>query len=910
MRHPPSGTVTLVFTDIQNSTALWERFRAAFLTVVREHNRLMREALLPWNGYEVRAEGDAFFLVFDSAASAVCFAADVQRTFSAFRWDEALAGCPLIQVRIGMHAGVPLLDEAPGTVDYFGPAANVAAHVTAAASGGQVVVTEAVRILAEPDLPSGYYFVDLGIHRLKGAPDERLWQVNHPDLPPQFPPPRVASATRSNLPEPPTPLLGRAEAVHAIRLLLSEDSTRLVTLTGPAGVGKTRLAVQVAEEMLGAYRDGVCFLDLTRVPEADALGIALGRAFGLPEEGNVAPLNAVLRYLQNKQLLLLMDNFEHLEAAAPIVAQLLTHSREIRVLATSRSALRLRAEREYPVPPLEFPEGTPSLTLSETGSFSAIALFVSRARAVCPSFELTAENVNAVVGICSRLDGLPLAIELASPRVRALTPQALCNRLEHSLQLLNTGARDLPARHQTLRDTIRWSYNLLNPDEQRLFRWLAFSAGSFNLDLAEALGGVEIGTKLSEEPLDPLSVVESLVDKNLLVRRDGGGKEPRFGFLQTVRAFGREQLQKCEEVELAGRAFARHYGGLMEVLRQDRFATRLCHLDLEYDNLIRVLGFCAEHNEVEIAETLAAQLWRYWDLKGYFGEGRSWIRTVLALSTDSDDWEQGTLGRKVLKRRAELLAGAGALAHAQADYPEALRCFERSLELWRQVGDSSTLAAPLINLGVFHYFQNDLEEATVCLEEALHQAEAARDPSNIAAALNNLGLIAFTRGAYEQAESLHRRSLALRRELGHQQAITASLNNLGLVVLELKRPDEARKWLQESLTIATEIDCKQSLIHGLERLARLALRTGYAQEAVQLLSATARLRQEVGFVSSPGEASIIESMLAETRTALGERLFAHMWQVGQEAPVQDTIRAALQVPSTPARYDNDAPFGA
>ena len=542
----PTGTVTFLFTDIEGSTTRWEQHREAMQAALARHDAILRQAIEAHGGQVFKTVGDAFYAVFATAPDALQAAITAQQTLQAEPWPEALA--PVL-VRMALHTGAAEQREG----DYFGPPLNRIARLLAAGHGGQILLSMATHGLIRDQRPPGVELRDLGEHRLKDLTmPEHIFQVVAPTLPSGFPPLKTLDVRPSNLPMQRSPLIGREREVAAVAALLRRDDVGLVTLLGPGGVGKTRLSLQVAVDLLDDFKDGVWFVNLAPITDPALVPSTIAQTLGVKEAGG-EPLPETLKaYLREKRLLLLLDNFEQVVAAAPLVADLLASARHLKVLITSREVLHLYGEHEYPVPPLALPDLKHLPPLDYLSQYAAVALFIQRAQAIKPDFQVTNANAPAVAEICARLDGLPLAIELAAVRVRLFPPEALLGRLEHRLKALAGGARDLPARQQTLRGTIDWSYQLLDPAEQTLFARLGVFVGGCTLEAAEAVCNPD-----GALPLEVLDALTSLVDKSLL-RQHGDrtstlDSEPRFGMFETVREYALERLAASGEENLVRR---------------------------------------------------------------------------------------------------------------------------------------------------------------------------------------------------------------------------------------------------------------------------------------------------------------------------------------------------------------------
>ena len=662
MASPPTGTVTFLFTDIEGSTRMWERSPQAMQVALARHDELLRLAIEEHGGYVFKTVGDAFCCAFPTAPDALEAALDAQRLLLKERWGES----DPLRVRMALHMGAA--EERDG--DYFGPPLNRVARLLSAAHGGQVLLSLPTHEMVRDQLPAGMSLADLGEHRLKDLfRPERVFQLVSLDLPSEFPPLRTLDTYRNNLPLQPTPLVGREEEVAEVRDLLRGEATRLLTLTGPGGIGKTRLALQAAADLLDDFPDGTFFAPLATLTEAELFLPAVAETLGVRETGE-QPLDESLKdYLSERQLLLMLDNFEQVLGAAPAVTELFAGAPGLKVLATSRAPLGLYGEHEFPVPPLSMPDLKRPPPLERLTQYEAVRLFVERARALKPDFEVNNESAPAVAEICVRLDGLPLAIELAAARIKMLPPKAMLQRLGNRLKLLTGGARDLPERQRTLRATIEWSHALLDEGEQLLFRRLAVFSGGRTLEAIEAICDAE-----GDLPVDTFEGVSSLLDKSLLGQEEGPGGEPRFVMLETVHEFAREKLQGSGEAEQIKRAHAQYFLTLAEEAHPELLGANqlqwLEKLEAEHDNMRAALSWALERKEAEVALRLGGALFWFWSVRGYYSEGRRWLEEGQAME-----------GRGSPESRAMALAGAGALASQQGDLDRAQEACEEGLEL-------------------------------------------------------------------------------------------------------------------------------------------------------------------------------------------------------------------------------------
>src|SRR5256714_5371247 len=599
MAQLPTGTVTFLFTDIEGSTQLLRDLGDGYAAVWKQHQLIIREALAAAAGAEVGTEGDSFFAAFSSAPGAVRAAVAAQRGLAAHAWP---AGHP-VRVRMGLHTGDGVLSGS----DYVGMDVHRAARIASAAHGGQLIVSEATRALIEHSLPAGASLRDLGKHRLKDIlQPEHLYDLVIDGLPADFPPPRTLEARPNNLPLQLTSFVGREDQIAEIQELLGQ--ARLLTLTGPGGTGKTRLALQVAAETVREYTDGAFFVDLSPVTDPGLVPAVIARALGVAEVAGVPILETLKTQLQHKELLLVVDNLEQLTAAGRVIEELGSAASKLKVLITSRIVLSVRGEQEDVVPPLQPPDPKATADLDAMGRSEAVRLFTERALAVQPRFRLTSENAQAVAEITARLDGLPLAIELAATRVKVLTPQQMLPRLERSLSLLASGDRTLPERQRTLRGAIAWSYDLLDKPEQGLVRRLSVFSGGWTL---EAGGAVAEPERLDLEALEGLS---ALVDKSLVRSIDPAAGFPRFAMLETIRQFGQEALLSEGELDRARRRHGEYFLNLAlkaELqLTGGEQAAWLEQCERELDNLRGALRWAIDTGEADLGQKAAGALWR------------------------------------------------------------------------------------------------------------------------------------------------------------------------------------------------------------------------------------------------------------------------------------------------------------
>ena len=828
-RELPSGTVTFLFTDIEGSTRLLHALGAdAYADGLAEHRRILRDAVAAHGGVEVDTQGDAFFVAFPTAPGALA---------AALAATEALSTGP-IKVRLGLHTGTPLLTDE----GYVGPDVHKGARIATAGHGGQILVSAATAALLEGDLR------DLGEHRLKDltAP-ERIFQADDNEHPP------LKTLHQTNLPIPATPFLGREADLAQLSALLTREDVRLLTLTGPGGTGKTRLALQAAADAADAFAAGVWWVPLA--PMRDPALVLESAARALGASGDLA------EYIGDKQQLLLFDNFEHLTDAAADVAQLLARCPHLTLLVTSRERLHLAGEHEHAVDPLEPTE--------------AVELFLTRALTVKRDFAANGE----VALICERLDHLPLAIELAAARVKVLSPAVLLQRLEQRLPLLTGGARDTPDRQRTLRATIEWSHELLTADEQRLFSRLAVFRGGWTLEAAEAAADADLDT------------LQSLVDKSLVRVRDTG----RFWMLETIREFALQRRDASGEVGALRDRHADHFLGLAEEaaghVRTDSQAW-VDRLELEHDNLRAALDHLESSPSAERHQRLAAALWRFWYLHSHVAEGRR--RIVAALARDERSTPQ----------RAALLSGASVMSQNLGDNAAGLRYGEEALAVERKLGNEWGIAYATMMIGnclaELHDGGRNLVAARDRLVESARIFEKLGDRHYALIARHNQAWITHDLGDREAAKRVHEESLIIAREIGNEAIEADSLAQLGMVAEDEGRVEEGIKLLQAAIRIDAGRGMRLVVATHIGRVALLLARSGEAERAARLLGASDAMRAEVGAVLEWWAEQRNVRTLELLHEALGREATDRAIAAGRSLGPDDAVALALQERADPA----------
>jgi predicted ATPase/class 3 adenylate cyclase len=912
MAQVPTGTVTLLFSDIEGSTRLLERLGDRYVQVLAEHQRQLRLAFARFNGREVDTEGDAFFIAFGKASEAVAAAVAAQQALAAHPWPDGGA----VRVRMGIHTGEPMVVGQ----DYAGLDVHLAARICSAAHGGQVLLSQPTRELLGDDLPSGVGLRDLGEHRLKDlSRPQRLFQLVVAGLSADFPPLRAVGSRPTNLPAELTSFVGRQQEVGAIRGLLGRPDVRLLTLSGPGGSGKTRLAAKVAGELAASFPAGVVFVGLAPVNDPALVVPTIAQVVGARGTPGQSLLESLTEYVGDRRLLLVLDNFEQVIAAATSIVDLLRACPQLKILVTSRAALHVSGEHTYLVPPLSLPArgngADHDVTVSE-----AMTLFVERARAVNPSFSVTHADAPLLAEICRRLDGLPLAIELAAARSRMLPPQAMLARLDRRLQLLTGGGRDLPARQQTLQGAIDWSHDLLEADEQTLFARVAVFAGGCALEAAEAVCNLE-------GDLDVLAGLDALVDKNLLQPRGGPDGDPRLLMLETIREYALARLTERNEADAVGREHAGYYTGLaeraeMELLgpRQEAWHERL---DVDVDNFNAALGWSLAHQQVDITARLAGALLEFWLSRGRALEGLQWLGAALERR---DSLTPPTLARA-------LFAKAYLLLQTGAHHQQAIPLLEESLFLLRKLGDKTrtvwavsvlghaalragelhrslmlreeavalaredadrwSMAMAMGNLGISLLAVEDQAGARSALEESLTLYGAVGEPAGIAFAHVGLAMLALSEADLERASSLLQEAFGLAWQAGALTDAARYLADLALVALHAGDYSPAGRMLKESLTLVDQVDDDLLVGQCLWATAVAAAATGQWTRAVRLWSAATAFQYRLAippFVVRPLE----ERLLEPARNQLTPEAARAEWVTGQAMRREEAISTVLE----------------
>jgi predicted ATPase/class 3 adenylate cyclase len=811
---PASRTLTFLFTDLAGSTRLWERFPQAMTRALERHDAILQAAVVGSNGHVVKTTGDGLMAVFGSARDAVSACATAQQAIANEPWDETGA----LEVRMGVHTGEAEVRDG----DYYGPTVIRTARIMSAGHGGQVLLSAAAAGLVMDQLPNGATLRDLGEHRLKdlGRP-ERVFQLVQPGLASSFPPLSSLDHRPNNLPSQASAFVGRVAELEEIRKRLEDAHARLLTLTGPGGTGKTRLALQAAADQIDRFEDGVFFVDLSSIRDTDSVLVAIARAIGLNEAGDEPLGEEVGSQLRERRVLLVLDNFEQVTVAAPMVVQLVHECPGLKVLVTSREALRVRGEHVFSVPPLSLPKAEPGRSSAEQlARYEAIQLFVDRAQAVSSDFDLTDENAEAVTQICLRLDGLPLAIELATARINLFSPEALRDRLGSRLQLLRSGARDLPVRQQTLRATIEWSYQLLEPGERRLFELLSTFSGT-GLEAVEVVVGRVNG--LNGTGVDTVDGLTSLLDKSLIQQVNPGVGEPRLLMLETIKEYASERLRELPEFcSAARRAHATYFADFAqqqwEHLTGPRREPALAAMATDIENLRIAWRYWVTEGDLDQLNKLVDSLWLLYDARG-------WYHATIELTTDLLDAlaSSPSTPDRATQEVTLRTSLARALMAIKGYTPEVEEAYERALGLFEGTQELPQLFPVLRGLANFYIYRAEFEKGAQMGRELLRLAELQDDPSMRVDGHFLLGAnLAFQYGPRRGLDHLDR-AIAYAEAQQHgsrrfrlgNDPLVACLTTSGFFLWLLGFPDRSLERANEAVALATRLEHPSTLAYAL-----------------------------------------------------------------------------------------------
>jgi len=852
----PTRTVTFLFSDIEGSTQhLSELGAERYGAVLDQHRALLRDAFSRHQGHDFGGAGDSMFVAFGSAQHALRAAFDAQVALASHTW---LHSRP-VRVRMGLHTA-----EAMSVADdYVGIGVHRASRICDAGHGGQILLSHTTHSLVaeSPEFATR----DLGEHELKGLPEpERLFQLLHPRLPADFPALRTAGKRAPRLPPQTTSFVGREREVQAVAVILAEPRVRLLTLTGPGGSGKTRLAVQVAIEAADAFPNGTYFVALASITDPALVAPAIAQAVGV----SAAAGQSLTAYLAEKAMLIVIDNLEQVIAVAPELASIIAEAPRVKVLATSREPLHLSGEHVYPVAPLAVPDARANISPESARGFASVALFVERAKAVNPAFELDAQNAHAVAEICRHLDGLPLAIELAAARSNVLSPDAIVRRMPQRLKMLAGGARDLPLRQQTIRNAIAWSYDLLDDAERELFAQLGIFPGAFAIESAELV---------CETSLD---IIASLVDKSL-VQRTG----ERLVMLETVRTFAAEKLAASPFANDIGHQHAAHYEALVtdaDAQRATDEKTALDRLENDHDNLRAALDWLRTHAPARFV-AMAGSLVGLWHLHSHFGEGRAYLADALAMVPDPDE------------TRAQLLAAIGELAAWSGDVATARTSIEDAIPIWRASHRPERISASLLDLGWGCFNAGDDSRARECMEEALRIAQSTGDRALINRARIGLLQMLVAVGELGQVVPMAHDALAEAERQHDVRSEHFAHHFLADCPLIAGDAAAAGPHYRRALELAYALGERTEIAIEMQGVAMAAAGTGDAQRALMLGGAAAAELDALGidFSGIRFWSDLLQRYYGLARTALGDRADT-AWQAGRALGFERAVAEAMR----------------
>jgi predicted ATPase/class 3 adenylate cyclase len=862
------GIVTFLFTDIEGSTRLWERDPDRMRPALASHDAIAKASVERHRGTIVKMAGDGAHAAFDDPLDAVAATLELQQALANSGATHGIA----FRIRCGLHAGVVERRDN----DFFGRAVNRAARITGIAHGGQVLLSEAVAVLIRDRLPADISLRDLGFVRLRDLADvERVYQVLHPQLRADFPALRALEATPNNLPQQLTSFVGRERELVEVTKLLGHS--RLLTLLGVGGIGKTRLSLQVSAEMLDEFHDGVWLVEFAPLTDAQLVPQAVASVLGVKEESGSPLVDALKKHVKDRQLLLILDNCEHLvQACAELAKLLLEAGRGLKILASSREHLRLSGEATYPLAGLAIPDLLETTTRAALTQYESVRLFIDRAVAAQPAFAMTDQNAAVVGEVCRRLDGIPLAIELAAARVRALSVENIAARLNDRFRLLTSGSRTALPRQQTLRALIDWSYDLLDERERTVLRRLAVFAGGWALEAAEA-----VCSSGDTRESDVLDLLTALVEKSLVVLDAVGG---RYRLLDTVSQYAQERLNDSVERNQASMRHLAFYLSFAEKARPELFGSEqaawLARLDLERENLLAAQARCdSAENGSELGLRLVHAVKPYWLNRGLLGLGHRVTLEALARAGA----QERTLAR------SGGLADAGQLAFFMGRYGEARTYLEESLAIAREIGDRRSIAAVLQPLGMACLGEGDIPTARGHLQEALGLARELGNKRELAAATNALAQLHRVEGALDGAARLYEEFLTLARDLRDREIIAIGLLNLAMVSIGRRAADRAREMLLEVLSIAEEIGSRaagQSLLDVTAGLA--ALRENWERAALFFGAAEAQTAQ-TGLHRDPADEAFLAPLIATARESLGSAAFGAAEVAGHSLSYEEAI---------------------
>jgi len=880
MAQAPTGTITFLFTDIEGSSRLWERHPVDMGPALSRHDAIVRSAMEGNGGYIFKTAGDAFYGAFETTAGALAAAAAAQRALFEHAWDET---GPL-RVRMAIHTGVAEFREN----DYFGPSLNRVSRLLSAGHGGQTLLSFASEELVRDHLPTGASLRDLGERRLKDLNrPERIFQLVINGLPAEFPPLRSMEVVPNNLPVQLTTFIGREREMSEVKRLLG--STHLLTLTGTGGTGKTRLSLQVAADIIETFSDGVWLVELATLTETDSLVETVGAVLSVREEPDVPLLTSMVNYLRAKNLLLILDNCEHIVAAVARLADTLLRScAGLRILASSREALGIAGETTWAVPSLSLPDLwrdklTGAELIEALSQYEAVRLFIDRATAVQASFTINKDNAPAIAQICWRLDGIPLAIELAAARVKVLTLDQIASRLDDSFRLLTGGSRTALPRQQTLRALIDWSYDLLGEPEKKLLRRLSVFVRGRTLEAVEKVCSGD-----GVEAWDVLDLLTQLVDKSLVTREEDTTGQSRYYILESVWQYGRMRLEEAGELAAMRDRHLDYFLHYAEEAEKYLYGPRqlewLEKLEFERLNLRTALDWSEESpSGAQAGLRFAGSLSRFWEARAHLNQARERYAHVLS--------RPEAAGRSPI--RAKALMGAGRLAWCHDDNTAARDYFNAALDIFRERGDKRQAGMVLAFLGFLERSEGDNEKSRILFDEAFGLAKELDDLQLHAIVQSGLGSLAADGGDLQLARKLKEESLRLHRGIGDIYIVSLLAWSLSRVVTALGDYGEARSLLEECASLNRQLGNRWVMPYLLEGFGDIALGKTEAARAAKLYGAAEVLREKIGLSMPPGDRVAYDKSVGEMRAALEAAAMKQAWDEGRAMKVEQALAYSL-----------------
>jgi predicted ATPase len=885
---------------------MWDQQPQLMSTLLIDHNLILEQAITSHKGKVFKTVGDGFCAVFESASDALAASLDAQR-----RLYHQPSQSVKLKVRMGLHCGPA--EERDN--DYFGPTLNRVARLMGVASGGQTLISQAVKEHCMGQLPYGVELRDLGLHKLKDLKEaEHIFQIVAPDLLNSFPPIKSLSPRISNLPAQLTSFIGREQDVeHVIRLMRSPQ-VRLLTLLGSGGTGKTRLSIEIGAHLQEEYEDGTFFIALAPIRRIEDVIEVIAQALKVEEVGDMPLLESIKMHVQSRHMLLILDNFEQVIDAAPLVNDLLSAGSHLKALVTSREELMIYGERVYHVTPLGMPEPGQLIHPDVLLKFSAIKLFAERVQSAQPDFTVDTTNAPSIIEICRRLDGLPLAIELAAVRARDLSIEAIAEQLSNRLQILSKGPRDFPSRQRTMRGAIEWSYEMLPVEEQQAFAQLGVFVGPFSAEAADTVTGAQCLNRLKEK-----SLVHQVEDNEYTIT---------FVMLETLREYALEQLEAQAEIEALKRCHANYYLQLTETaephLTSDRQVEWFGRLENETHNIEAALEWLLSRQEIERAGQMAGVLWRFWGGHSHLSAGSHWIEQILMSSNHLSPLVYAKVthgaGRLSLLQyryreasqylklslmlyersgnqpgQAAIYLSLGEIELRQANSLPAQNYFEKSLEFYLLIGDQAGRARCLCQLGRLAVHRKDLAKAQTLFEQSLDLLRQYGSSESLAMVLNDLAEVLRAQGEYEAAATLYHESLNLYRLLDFNIGVAVILHNLGQVMRRLGNDGDALRFFQEALSLLQSLEEKQIIVECLAAIGGIFVSQNQLERAVHFLGAANALMRAVDIQLDLADQIEYERNLETAQKQLHESVWNALWSDGQSMPLEKIIMSALQL---------------